>query len=417
MTSSASQSATGQSAAPPDTPALSSTLIIVVAIATGAFVANLYYAQPLLAAIGPEIGVSPDFAGIIVSTTQIGYGAGLFFLVSLADLVESKLLVLTTVLFTTLGLIAVSLADSAMPLLVACFLIGVSSTGAQVLIPFMAHLAPDERRGRVVGKVMAGLLTGIMLARPAALFIAASYGWRAVFIVSAGLMVVIGISLWRLMPRYRPHGGLHYGQVLASMAGLLRDVPVLRWRAAYQALMFAAFNMLWTAAPLMLAERFGLSEHGIGLFALAGAGGALAAPLAGHMADRGHSRLATAGAMLALGLCFLGSDWAVAAMAMAALVVLVVLIDSAVQINQVVSQRAIFSVPAALRGRANAIYMTITFLGGAIGSILGTVTYHAGGWNLTALSGMALGLVMLMLFTWEQRARRGRRNEPAADLA
>lgn len=401
----------------PETPVLSSTLLTIVAIATGAFVANLYYAQPLIAAIGPEIGVSPDFAGVIVSTTQIGYGVGLFFLVSLADLVENKRLVLTTVLLTTLGLIGIVFSHAAVPLLLACFVIGIASTGAQVLIPFMAHLAPDERRGRVVGKVMAGLLTGIMLARPAALFIAADFGWRAVFIASAGLMVVIGLLLWRMMPRYRPHGGLHYGQILASMAGLLRDTPALRWRAAYQALMFAAFNMLWTAAPLMLAERFGLGERGIGLFALAGAGGALAAPLAGHMADRGHSRLATAGAMLALGLCFLGSDWAVAATVMAALVVLVVLIDSAVQINQVVSQRAIFSVPAALRGRANALYMTFTFMGGAIGSVLGTVTYHAGGWNLTALSGAAIGLVMLVLFACEQRTLAARPARPAADAA
>lgn len=401
----------------PETPVVSSTLLTIVAIATGAFVANLYYAQPLIAAIGPEIGVSPDFAGVIVSTTQIGYGVGLFFLVSLADLVENKRLVLTTVLLTTLGLIGIVFSHAAPPLLLACFVIGIASTGAQVLIPFMAHLAPDERRGRVVGKVMAGLLTGIMLARPAALFIAADFGWRAVFIASAGLMVVIGLLLWRMMPRYRPHGGLHYGQILASMAGLLRDTPTLRWRAAYQALMFAAFNMLWTAAPLMLAERFGLGERGIGLFALAGAGGALAAPLAGHMADRGHSRLATAGAMLALGLCFLGSDWAVAATVMAALVVLVVLIDSAVQINQVVSQRAIFSVPAALRGRANALYMTFTFMGGAIGSVLGTVTYHAGGWNLTALSGAAIGLVMLVLFACEQRTLAARPARPAADAA
>lgn len=392
--------------ATPAQPQLSGPLLTIVAIATGAFVANLYYAQPLIAAIGPEIGVSPNLAGAIVSVTQIGYGAGLFFLVSLADLVENKTLVLSTLAATTLGLIGIALSGTATPFLLASFLIGVSATGAQVLVPLMAHLAPEARRGAVVGKVMAGLLTGIMLARPAALFIAASFGWRAVFLTSAALMVVIGACLARMMPRYRPQGGLHYGQILASMAGLLRDIPILRWRAAYQALMFAGFNMLWTAAPLMLADRFGLTERGIGFFALAGAGGALAAPLAGHLADRGHSRLATAGAMLTLALCFLGSNWAVATLALAVLVVLVVLIDAAVQVNQVTSQRAIFSVAAAVRGRANAIYMTITFMGGALGSVLGTVTYHTGGWNLTALTGAGLGLAMLILFACEQRFAR-----------
>jgi hypothetical protein len=139
-----------------------------------------------------------------------------------------------------------------------------------VLIPFMTHLVPLERRGRMVGNVMAGLLTGIMLARPIALFIAASFGWRAVFWISAVLMVGIGAALAWLMPTYKPSGRMHYGQILMSMAGLLHKLPFLRWRAVYQALMFAAFNMFWTAAPLMLAERFELGEHGIGLFALAG---------------------------------------------------------------------------------------------------------------------------------------------------
>lgn len=399
-------SARSEAPAPVAPAQLSTPLLIVVAIATGAFVANLYYAQPLIAAIAPEIGVSPDLAGAIVSVTQIGYGVGLFFLVSLADLVENKTLVLSTLAALTLGLVGLAFAGSATPFLMASFLIGLSATGAQVLVPFMAHLAPEAGRGAIVGKVMAGLLTGIMLARPAALFIAASFGWRAVFLTSAALMLVIGACLMRMMPRYRPHGGLHYGQILASMAGLLRDIPVLRWRAAYQTLMFAGFNLLWTAAPMMLAERFGLSERGIGLFALAGAGGALAAPLAGHLADRGHSRLATGGAMLTLALCFLGSGWAVASLALALLVVLVVLLDAAVQMTQVTSQRAIFSVAPSVRGRANALYMTFTFMGGAMGSILGTLTYHAGGWTLTALTGAGMGLALLLLFASEQRFAR-----------
>ena len=382
---------------------LSTPLLVLVAIATGAFVANIYYAQPLIASIAPEIGISPDLAGAIVGVTQIGYGAGLFFLVSLADLVENKRLVLGAIGVTSLALVGIAFAGSVTPFLLASFAIGLSATGAQVLVPFMAHLAPEERRGAVVGKVMAGLLTGIMLARPAALFISASFGWRAVFLSSAVLMLAIGAGLARMMPRYKPQGGLHYGQILASMAGLLRDIPVLRWRAAYQMLMFAGFNMLWTAAPMMLAERFGLSERGIGLFALAGAGGALAAPLAGHLADRGHSRLATGGAMLTLALCFLGSGWAVASLLLAALVVFVVLLDAAVQMTQVTSQRAIFSVAAAMRGRANAIYMTITFMGGALGSVLGALTYHAGGWNLTALTGAGMGLALLVLFACERR--------------
>ncbi|MFZ1430314.1 MAG: MFS transporter [Geminicoccaceae bacterium] len=376
-------------------------LITTLSIATGTLVANLYYAQPLVATIGPEIGVTPDLAGSVVSVTQIGYGVGLFLLVSLADLVENRKLVLVTLAITALGLVGMATATSATPFFLASFVIGLCSTGAQVLIPLVAHLTPPEQRGRVVGNVMAGLLTGIMLARPVALFMAASFGWRAVFWSSALLMVGIGLGLALMMPRYQPRGGMHYGRILISMAGLLRDIPFLRWRAAYQALLFGAFNMFWTAVPLMLAERFDLSERGIGLFALAGAGGALAAPVAGRLADRGLSSITTAGAMIAVGVAFLATSWAASAVFLSALVVLAVIIDAAVQANQVVSQRVIFSVPADIRGRVNALYMTITFGGGALGSLLGTMTYHGGGWTMTAIAGGLIGGLALLLFTLE----------------
>jgi len=384
----------------------SAALITLVAISTGALVANLYYAQPLISAIAPEIGISPDLAGSVVSVTQIGYGAGLFLLVSLADLVENRSLVLTLLGFTTLGLIGAAVSASAAVFFLSAFVIGLCSTGAQVLIPLVAHLVPARRRGRVVGNVMAGVLTGIMLARPVALFIAASFGWRAVFWCSAVLMLGIGAALVRLMPRHEPRAGMHYGQILASMAGLLRDLPMLRWRAIYQALMFAAFNLFWTAAPLMLAEHFGLGEHGIGLFALAGAGGALAAPIAGRLADRGLISALTAGAMGALALCFYATGWAAAALALAALLVLTIVIDAAVQINQVVSQRLIFSGAPETRGRVNALYMTITFAGGALGSVLGTLSYHWGGWPATATLGGVIGTLALVLFAVQTRLAR-----------
>jgi predicted MFS family arabinose efflux permease len=384
----------------------SAALVTVIAVATGALVANLFYAQPLIASIAPEIGISPDLAGSVVSITQIGYGVGLFLLVSLADLVENKRLVLTTLTLTIVGLIGVAVSTAAAPFFAAAFVIGLSSTGAQVLIPFVAHLVPEARRGRILGNVMAGLLTGIMLARPLSLFIAASFGWRAVFWCSAALMVVIGLALARMMPRHRPRPGLHYGQILASMVGLLRDLPMVRRRAAYQALMFAAFNMFWTAAPIMLAERFHMSQHGIGLFALAGAGGALAAPIAGRLADRGVLRSLTAGAMAVLGLAFYATTWAAAAGALVSLVVLTVLLDAAVQTNQITGQRIIFAVPAEKRGRVNAIYMTVVFIGGALGSMLGTLTYHAGGWTATAAAGGAIGLLALVLFATESFGSR-----------
>ncbi len=389
----------------PEPQAPSTALVTIVGVAAGALVANLYYAQPLIASIGPELGIGLDVAGSVVSVTQIGYGIGLFFLVSLADIVESRRLVLISLGLTCLGLIGAATSSAAAPFFIASFIIGICSTGAQVLLPFIAQLIPEARRGRMVGNVMAGLLGGIMLARPVALFVSASFGWRAVFWLSAALMLVIGAALFAMMPKNRPVGGTTYPRIIGSMLGLLKSLPMLRRRAAYQALMFGAFNLFWTAAPLMLADRFGLGEQQIGLFALAGAGGALAAPVAGRLADRGHSRIATIAAMLLLALSFLGTIWALASAILAGLVLLAVLIDAAVQGNQVVSQRMIFSVSPEIRGRTNALYMTITFMGGAIGSFLGTLTYHGGGWTATAGTGALAGLVALLLFAVESRSR------------
>ncbi len=380
-----------------------STLVATLAVATGVIVANLYYAQPLVAQIAPEIGVSQDFAGVIVSLTQVGYGLGLILLVPLADIVENRILTLTTLGLATMSLLAAAVAKSAVIFLLAALAIGIFSSGAQVLVPFITHFVPANRRGRTVGLVMAGLLTGIMLARPLALFVAADLNWRAVFFGSAALTGTIGIVLWRIMPTYHPSGATHYKAVLSSLPGLLRDTPILRRRAAYQTLMFCAFNLFWTAVPLMLAERFGLSGYAIGLFALAGAGGAFAAPLAGRLADHGLSRAATFGAMASLAVAFLATGWAEKILSLAILVVATLMIDAAVQTNQIVSQRAIFSTAASSRARINAVYMTIVFVGGATGSLLGTLTYHAGGWMVTAISGVALGIAGLAIFATESK--------------
>jgi predicted MFS family arabinose efflux permease len=329
---------------------------------------------------------------------------GLFLLVSLADLVEHRRLVLTQLLCTAAALLAVSISRTASAYYVAAFLVGLFTTGAQVLIPFIAQLVPEARRGRVVGIVMAGLLTGLMLARPMALFISASLGWRAVFVIAAAAMLIVAAVLGRMMPRHQPVGGLRYGQILLTSLLVLRDLPRVRRRALYQTLMFGGFSLFWTAAPLALAARFGLHERGIAVFALAGAGGALVAPLAGRLADGGWTRACTTGAMAVLGISFLVSDWLVAAGALAAFALVAVLVDAAVQMNQVVSQRIIYTTPAGSRGRVNAIYMTVTFAGGAAGSMLGALTYHHGGWGTTALTGAAAGLALLLLQATEPRA-------------
>jgi predicted MFS family arabinose efflux permease len=244
-----------------------------------------------------------------------------------------------------------------------------------------------------------------MLSRPLSSFIAAHLGWRAVFWASAATMTVLAALLSRILPRRQPSRGMHYGQILLSTVRLLPATPIVLRRAIYQGILFAAFNLFWTASPLLLHGVFNLTQSGIALFALAGAGGALAAPLAGRLADRGLTTVATGCAMLAVILSFLLAGWAAATAAMWALVVAAIALDAGTQTNQVVSQRVIYGLLPHARGRINAIYMTTMFMLGATGSALAPVLYFRGGWWLTALTGAGLGAAALAFFTTEYSDR------------
>lgn len=374
-------------------------LVVVIAVAAGSLIANLYYAQPLIATIARDLGMGTALAGMLVSATQVGYGAGLLLIVPLSDRIETRRLVLTMVALALVALAALTASRSPGMFLAASVALGLCCSAAQVLLPFLAHIVPAERRGIVVGNVMAGVLTGVMLARPLSLAVSAALGWRAIFWGSGALLLVTGGLLMRLMPRHRPDSTLHYSAVLRSMAHLLRTQHDVRRRAIYQAMSFAAFNMLWAIAPLVLAMRFGLDPYHIALFALAGAGGALAAPVGARLADRGLFHAGTVGAATVVALAFVGTIGAVAALSFAAFLVLTIVIDAGVQINQTLGRMVVFGAAADIRGRVNSIYMTTLFAGGAIGSTLGSVTYSAGGWPLTAGVAAALCASVAVLAT------------------
>lgn len=387
-------------------------LATLFAFCCGAIVANLYYAQPIIGLIAPDIGLSSTLASFIVSLTQIGYAIGLFFLVPLGDLLENRRLMITTTGVAILSLLGAALAQTPNLFLLASLLVGFSSVAVQILIPLAAHLAPEETRGRVVGSIMGGLLLGILLARPAASVIADHFGWRAVFGTAALVMLLISVVLATTIPRHQPAHSASYGQLLKSLWTLLSEQPVLRRRAFYQACMFATFSLFWTAAPLELARSHGLSQSQIALFALVGAIGAIAAPFAGRLADAGHTRIASLCAMLFAALSFLPglveSSYAVIAMALTGVV-----LDFCVQMNMVLGQRSIYALDAKSRSRLNALYMTSIFIGGAIGSVIASALYDHGGWRWIVIAGSVFPLLALLAFlkhsTSESRSSRAPR--------
>jgi predicted MFS family arabinose efflux permease len=253
-------------------------LTVTLAAACGLIVANIYYAQPLIGLIGPSLGLPVAAAGLMVTLAQIGYGLGLALVVPLGDLLENRRLISSILCLTAIALAAAALAPTMPVFLAACLAIGLSSVVAQILVPLAAHLAPDARRGRVVGNVMSGLLLGILLARPVSSLIAHEAGWRPVFGLSAVAMLILALVLSRSLPRRLPEHDGGYLTLLHSLWVLFIDNAALRRRATCHAALFGGFSLFWTGVPLLLASPvFGLTQRGIAFFALAGAAGAIAA--------------------------------------------------------------------------------------------------------------------------------------------
>ncbi|AMH43995.1 MAG: MFS transporter [Pseudomonadota bacterium] len=382
---------------------MTSGLIALFAFCCGAIVANLYYAQPIIEMIGPDVHLSSGAASLIVSLTQIGYALGLFFLVPLGDLLENRKLMIATALVSIASLAAAALVHQPHAFLAISLLVGFSSVAVQILIPLAAHLAPDETRGRVVGTIMGGLLLGIMLSRPISSFVAGHFGWRVVFGSAAVLMAIVTAFLAFTIPSRQPDHKATYVQLIRSLGTLVATMPILRHRALYQGLMFATFSLFWTAVPVELIRHHGLTQNGVALFALVGAMGATSAPLAGRLADAGHSRLGTLIALILAALSFMPllihPAWGVAG-----LVVTGVVLDFAVQMNMVIGQREIYGLHAASRNRLNALYMTSIFIGGACGSAVASTLFERGGWTLIASVASVFPLLALLHYLFVGRS-------------
>jgi predicted MFS family arabinose efflux permease len=385
-------------------PVLTRGLTILFAVACGASVANLYYAQPLLDEIADAFGVSSGTAGLLVTASQLGYATGLVLIVPLADLVHRRRLVTGLLLVAAAGLAVSAAAPGIAILAAATAVVGTTSVVAQTLVPFASSLADEEDRGAAVGTVMSGLLIGILVARTFSGVIAQLAGWRTVYVVAAVGMLALATVLWRRLPDVAPTADLPYGRLLASILTLVREEPVLRVRMVYGVCGMVAFSALWTSLTFLLSRQpYGYSEAAIGLFGLAGLVGAGSAQAAGRLADRGHTRAATGSFLLVIAL-----SWGLLALGTTSIVALIagiVLIDLGVQGQHILNQSTIYELRPDARARLTTAYMTTNFLFGAAGSALSAAAWSAGGWH--AVSAMGAGVAVVALGVWLWDGRRG----------
>lgn len=376
---------------------LSGAVVLLFAVACGLSVANVYYAQPLLDAMATTFAMDPATIGMVISLTQVGYGMGLLLLVPLGDLLNRRHLIVGQLLLSTAAVLLLGLSSS-LWFLAGLLLTGLLAVVAQVLVAYAANLARPEQRGHVVGLVTSGIVVGLLLARTVSGVMADLAGWRSVYLLSAGLTLLMALLLWRVLPATeQPRAPGSYLQLLGSVFSLLREEKVLRDRAVLAFLIFAAGTVLWTPLVLPLsAPPLSLSHTQIGLFGLAGAAGALGAAHAGRLADRGLAQW-TSGAALGLMLV----SWLAIAFTQSSLWALllgVITFDLGLQAVHVTSQSLIYSVRPAAQSRLVAGYMLFYSAGSALGSVAATMMYAWAGW--LGVCGLGAAINLLALVYW-----------------
>lgn len=365
---------------------LTKQFILILAIASGLSVANMYYNQPLLADIGRTFHASSNAVGYVSMLTQIGYALGMLFFVPLGDIRERRTLISGLLIAVSLSLVGFATAQNLIWMYIASFAIGITTVVPQVIIPLSAELALPEERGKVIGTVMSGLFFGILLARTISGIIGDMFGWRAMYWIAAAIMLLLSLILYQLIPKTKPENNSSYTDLLKSMGNLIRRYSTLREASLIGACMFGGFSVFWTSLAFFLeGEPYHYSSSITGLFGLIGVAGAAGAPFIGRLADRIAPKKIV-GILLLLTLIAYGF-FGLAGSTIWSLIAGVIILDLGVQGSQVSNQTRIYALEPAARSRINTVFMVSTFTGGAIGSTLGSFAWQHWGWNGVCLMG------------------------------
>jgi len=381
---------------------LSAPLVFTLAAGAGLSVASIYYSQPMLDIISKQFNAGIGAVGMVPMLTQAGYALGILLLAPLGDRHDRRTIIFIKGLMLVAALLLCGFSGGLSALLIASFVTGLTATVAQDIVPASAALAPERSRGKTVGTVMTGLLVGILLSRVVSGVVAEYFGWRTMYMIAALAVLLITLTLWRVLPRFAPGTSVSYPRLLLSLVHLWRHHQTLRRAALAQGLLSVGFSAFWSTLALMLSDRFHLDSAVAGAFGLAGAAGAMAAPLAGSFADRiGPARVTQAGAALvtiSFALMFL-----LPLLPMPAQLALIVLctigFDLGVQATLVAHQTLVYGLAPEARSRLNALLFTVVFIGMATGAALGSLALAHWGWNgVVALSTLAGAAALVVRF-------------------
>ncbi len=404
-------------------PELTNPLLWIMAVATGLIVANLYYNQPLLDDMARTYHVSNSKVGQVAMFTQLGYAAGMLFLAPLADMVRRKRLILLCLALATISLLLTAASPNVNLLIIASFFVGIFSLIPQLLVPMTAHLAKPEERGRKIGFVMSGLLLGILLSRTIGGVVDSSFGWRAMFYIAAGIMVIIWLLLFFMLPEVEPEYKGTYKALMRSLLTLIKEEPALRFASVRGALCFACFSAFWTTLVFLFSQNFKVlfpSVHilnsitltpslAAGLFGLIGAFGAIAAGVMGRLSDKMDAFKLSTYTLLLIVISFI--VFIFSGNSIPGLIIGVIVLDMGVQATHISNQSLIFALHAGARNRINTVYMVSYFIGGGIGTFLASIAWGLHGWVGVCITGIILSgiaiIVHLLSHKIVQKIRRG----------
>ncbi|WP_254926293.1 MFS transporter [Bordetella genomosp. 11] len=374
---------------------------MVMAVACGICVANVYYNQPILELLQRAFPGSVGVVNLVPTATQLGFACGLFFLVPLGDRIDRRKLILGQAAVLVVALACLAAAPNAWSLVIASAVVGISGSVAQQIVPFAAELAAPGRRGQVVGTVMSGVLCGLLLGRAVGGFTGDHWGWRATFWLGALMTAIAWLMLLVKLPHSQPQTQHSYFGLMKSLIGLWREEPLLRRATCIQAALFGSFIGLWTILALRLHEAFGLGADVAGLMGVVGAVGILVAPLAGRVADRRgpHVVIGIGCLIMLLSYPILGL-WG----SLIGLIVGILLLDIGEQLALISNQHVMYALRPEARSRLNTLFMSGMFAGGATGSWGAGIGWRLGGWRTACIFG---GILVLIGFVLHYTGRRG----------
>lgn len=380
---------------------LSRTDVMLMAFCTGLIVANIYYCQPLVILVAQEFKVTESHAGMITYLTQAGYALGLFLVVPLGDMFERRKQILIITGLAVASLLLAAISHSFLLLQIASVLIGASSVVPQLILPMAANLSSNEKRGETIGIITSGLLIGILASRSISGSVGFLWGWRTMYFIAAGICALLMLLMAKRFPLSLPSFKGTYRELMASMWHYVKTEPVLREASMINFLAFGVLSAFWTTMVLFLANPpFNFQTMQIGLFGIAGAAGALAAPLVGKLSS-GHNprRNIFIGLLLQLisivAFYFTGSH-------LYLFITGIILIDIGQQAIHVTNQTRIYALIPEARNRLNTVFMSVSFVGAAVGSAIGLWLWDQGKWPLFCFGTTAIILLNICIYKFNK---------------